>query len=127
MFSSFSTKILNVICVSLKKFSFLLREMKCGSYEDSTSECQEYITTANLNLKFNEKAPEWYHSMPLHTGISYENATLEDWQKFTYCSLKTKTDLYFLNIKEPNCETLLPPCTCSFPPCHTCGSLLSNY
>jgi len=40
-------------------------------------------------------------------GVSYENATIEDFQRASFCG-----------ISQSSCGA--PPCECSIPPCHTC-------
>ncbi|CAE8730859.1 unnamed protein product, partial [Polarella glacialis] len=85
----------------------------CGDIKDaSNAECMApVIWAATDGAKKDPKAAKWFGRMLGIAGVSYQDASQEDFQRLYFCSPAWGN----------NCG--LPPCTCSKPPCDSCSAI----
>ena len=84
---------------------------------DVPEDCKKHIQYAVNHGKFSESASAWYAGIKEISGVTYGDATFQDFQRFYKCKGLAKGDC--------NDKGLQLPITCSYPPCNQCST--GNY
>jgi len=71
--------------------------------------CKDSVIWGQRDGRWQPEASIWYHDLMRFTGMPYTTASLEDFQKASWCGMA-----------EQGHECGLPPCSCSYPPCDIC-------
>lgn len=84
----------------------------CASYKDL--KCGKSVGYAFHQGRHQKWAKTAYSNMQAVSGVSYKQATGDDYHRLQFCGGVDKAK---------RCE--LPPCKCTTPPCNTCGSFVA--
>lgn len=82
----------------------------CGGINETSNErCKEKVLWAATMGKYDPKAPFWFRKMLGIAGVAHKEASQDDFQRLYFCSPPGGVS-----------ECILPPCSCSKPPCNSC-------
>lgn len=94
--------------------SKVAEEYSCGGLDDDRNvQCKEHVAWAFQNGRFESWAPTAYSGVLEIAGVTFLEASLEDFQRFFFCGM-------------PEMACGLPPCSCSISPCDVCSSIAPN-
>lgn len=85
-------------------------KQECASLDDPrNAACKLHVEWAYSRGKNAGGADTWYSQMMRNSGVTYMDATLDDFHRLFFCGSMDP---------HPPCETA--PCSCTNPPCDTC-------